>query len=177
MKYKITLGVIGVLAFAGTALANSSFFLPNTPTATATTTVAYMTPGTGTTTLSYDSFQGGQYRSTDKSVMLIQFTASSTLGILNWRYEYSVDGVDWYGDSLNVSTSTSVQSAFNVAPFTTYTWTYASSTLGTSVSGTAFKAVTVPTPTRYFRAVFTDPIGAGNASVWAQFVPQREALQ
>ena len=180
-KYFITGGIIGILAIAGIVSANTSFFVPTTQTATATSSWAYITAGVGTSTVTLDSYANpaSVAKTLDKATLLINYTASSTASILNWRYSFSQDGVDWYGDSLgiNTSSSTSVTGA-NMAPFNTYAWTFASTTAGSSISSqatsTAMKAVYVPTPTRYVRVVFYVPAGASPAGVWAQFVSQRQ---
>ncbi len=183
-KYIIALGVIASLAFTASVSANSSFFLPVQATAAASSTVTYMTPGISTTTYAYDAFQGGQYKPLDKNALLIQFSASSTSSILNWQYEYSPGNgatdctvvnanCDWYGDSINDDNGTTTSAVRNVAPFQTYTWTFASTTVGTSVSGRVNKIVSVPATARYVRVLFS--VTGANGGVWAQFLPQREA--
>ena len=54
-KYFITGGIIGILAIAGIVSANTSFFVPTTQTATATSSWAYITAGVGTSTVTLDS--------------------------------------------------------------------------------------------------------------------------
>ena len=55
----------------------------------ATTTPNYMTPGRATTTLSVP------IDGIDQVNLLIALKVSSTGSTLQWRYEYSVDGIDW----------------------------------------------------------------------------------
>ncbi len=164
-KISIIIGVAAILAITGIVSANSSFFLPNTPTAAATTSLSYMGIGTATTTLSYDSFQGGQYRATDKTAVLVQFVASSTSSVLGVDVQYSQDGIDWYSDNVNTAT-TSISQVLDTS--NRYTWK-------ASGTATSSKIFTISTPTRYFRAVFSMTGAAGG--IWAQFVPQRQAIQ
>ncbi len=177
------------ISFMGTekVFGNQSGIAPGAKSAVATTTVNFMTPGTATTTVVYDSYnQNGTNQpvgyvptTSDGATLLVQQTASSTTSILGWKYEYSQDGLDWYGDAIvnyGNATTTQVQS---LAVNNSYTWNFASST---SCDNTAVlltnnrgcKAVNVQTPTRYVRAVFFIPTGASNAGVYAQFVPRKQ---
>src|SRR5215207_7495848 len=106
----------------GTALANPSSFATGTSTAAATTTLKYMTPGTGTsTTPVYDAyaqtFSGGMTSMADRAGLLVQFTSSSSVTVLNANVEYSQDGIDWYRnyvvDPNQIGTSTTA-AAFSV---------------------------------------------------------------
>lgn len=168
--------LLGTMAGVEIVSANTSIFLPNARTATATTSAAYITAGLGTSTLSYDTYaavNGGQIKAADSAAVLIQYAASSSASQLAWHYEYSMDGIDWYGDSLSAGATTT--QTIDESSYTSYRWNYASTTFGTSVSGQAFKIVNVPTPTRFVRIVFSVPIGFSPASVWAQFVPKRQS--
>jgi hypothetical protein len=133
-----------------------------------TTTIAYLTPGAGTTTLAFNSVFA------DTVDLDIIQKASSTLSILKWRYEYSDNGIDWYGD--NIENTTNATTTVVVRDFSEYSWTFASSTAGTSgatsASGDrALKHVRVPDfSARYFRVVFYVPPGSANAGVWAHAV-------
>lgn len=176
---------IAALATGRTASANPLFFVSSQTSQTSTSTVSasgggYMTAGTGTTTLTLDSFANGNLTGTLGAVLLIDFNASNTSAVLNWNYEYSDDGSNWYADSLSVSTTTFALASYNDAPFVLHTWAFASSTLGTSQSGAATvpnhttKAVIVPTPTRYVRARFYAPAGSTPVGLYAQFVGKKE---
>lgn len=187
LKYIIPIVLLGV---AGVAFANQSYFSSQAKSSVATTTIAFMTPGTATTTVLYDSYQQfgtnetSSYtpRTTDGSALLIQFTATTTTSVLGWRYEYSDDGVDWYGDSyvptISNATTTGTQSLTNINQ---YTWTFSSSTnfcdstVSTATNNRGCKVVNVQTPTRYVRAVFFLPTGSSNGAVYAQFVPRKQA--
>lgn len=177
-----------LLAGIGVASANPSYFAPRAQTAVATTTPTYMTPGTGTTTTPvYDSYSiaGTQETSsqttqtintTDSAELLIQFTASSTSSKLLMNLEYSVDGVDWYQDtSTNVQGYATTTLPIPIGNVPQYTWNFASSTLGQLAptnTNRDTRAVSIPVPTRYVRAVFTCT-GAG-CGVWAQFIPKKQ---
>ena len=168
---------------AGTALANPSYFANGTSTAAATTTKAFMTPGTGTsTTPVYDAyaqtFSGGITSKSDKAGLLVQFTGSSTASILGAAVEYSQDGIDWYRnfvvDPNQIATSTTSSTFSVVNPFA-FSWKFASSTLGTASAvnpNLSTAALLIPTPFRYTRVVFT--LTGANGAVWAQLVPIKE---
>ncbi len=151
-------------------------------TASATTSLSFMTPGTGTTTLTYDTFAvGGAIISTTKATyaaLLTQFTATSTASAVNINIEYSDDGVDWYqdgGTSYNYSTTSK---PYDLSQAASFRLNYASSTAGLGAipasSTPATRLVILNTPLRYLRAIYTIPIGASNGAVWAQIVPTKE---
>jgi len=167
MKYFYSIIAIMVLTVSGityikTADANPLYFFKES-TASATTTVVYMSSGAGTTTLSLDLNRSGTLRGANGLNLAIQWNASSTISRLNWYYEYSRDGVDWYREQLGtLATSTTVATA----PI--YNWT-------ASAAGNNYRIFTVPTPqTQYVRAVFTVPASASSSALWAEFVGTRE---
>lgn len=188
MTLKLKLGIIGAFAvvflfFVGIALAQPSLFTSSANTSSATTSPAYLGIGTATSTVRYDSQQidgtnqtyNGNTWATDSAVLLIQFTASSTSSILTVAIECSVDGIDWYQacNPQQVATSTT-----SLAPVPKYTWLFASSTPGgvpfnTTNVNRDTRAITIQTPTRYTRAVFTMTGAAG--AVWASILPKKEA--
>lgn len=165
------LAIFAVIFFTstGTAHANPSSVSATVQTATATTSPAYMTPGTATSTLTFDAYAntgyGGLNTIADKAALLMQFTGSSTSAVLGIKYEYSQDGIDWYTNFMlgpaGLSTTTAVT---NLATPTSITWTYS--------AATPKAIITVPTPTRYVRAVFS--ITGANGSIWAQVAPVKE---
>jgi hypothetical protein len=179
---------IVLAASAITVKANPSFFVRTVQTATATSTIAYMTPGNATSTLIYDSYAQGTPRASDSALLLTQFTASTTASNLAIALEYSNgDGstdcstspglCDWYKDNLFTITNASTTQATNIAVASSLAWNFASSSQGgaavLSTNQRALKAILVPMPTRYVRAVFT--ITGANGAVWAQIVPKRES--
>ncbi len=168
MKKLIIIGVFALAILSGYKIvsANSSYFVPSTYlTTTATTTRTQLFPGTATTTFAYDTYSGGIAQPADTATLLLQQTASSAPALLSVTFEYSQDGVDWYGDSLDIATTSIFVS---MAQNTTYQWQ-------SSSTAVQKKAITVKTPTRYVRALFS----ASNAttSVWAQIVPKREVRE
>ncbi len=171
--------VLAVLVSVGTVKANPSYFPPPAATATATTTAAYIaTPGTATSTITYDSYYVntlGNYTKTDSAAVLIQYQSSTTNTTLGWQYEYSQDGSDWYGDSFDYSTTTMGNGLRDSSVYNSSVWRFASTTVGSSQSGSINKLVQVPTPTRYTRIKFYSVVGA--VSVWAQFVPAKQKAE
>lgn len=172
-KSKLLLAGVGVamlftaFGLINVANANPLQFKPTVQTATATSSVAYMTAGTATSTLTIDSNAPGQPFVTDQMALLIQNVASSTSSILNIAIQYSQDGIDWYSDN---GTVVATSTPFQIQVADTYTWTAA----GTA---TTSKALFVRTPTRFVRAVFSVPAGAAAGGVWAQWVPSRQISQ
>lgn len=158
--------------------ANPSQIAPTAQTATASTTVAYITAGNATTTLSYDAYGNGQYTKADRALLVFQYTASSTNPKLNARVEYSVDNIDWYPQSaaLNTSATTTVLTG----TFAEYQWNMATSTGDFAGSGNAnrlHQSVAIEMPTRYVRVKFYSPIGGGNGALWAQIIPSKERAE
>ncbi len=180
--------VIGtVFGFGSVAHANPFFFVPVSSTAIATSTLSYMTAGTATTTLVYDSYCGigltslpctsvAQPRVGEGAVLLLQFTSSSSAASLNVNFEYSQDAVDWY-PAVNVVASTSAITNLNIGH--SLTIDAASTTIAGVVQANnrTHRAVDVLTPVRFVRAVLTLPVGSTNGAVWASFVPRRQQAQ
>jgi hypothetical protein len=186
-KYLFALIVLG-LGFASVAYANPLFFVSSAQTATATSTLTFMTPGTATTTLYFDSSVGAPGKAVDKAVLLTQLTASSTNTKLNIGVEYS-NGVagtdctlvptacDWYADEQQNSVTATTSQAYQIGTPITYSWTYASTTQGGAAVGNSnigLKVITLPMPTRYTRVFYSLGIGGTNGAVWGQIIPQRQ---
>lgn len=193
-----------LISIAGLALAAAIFLLYGfayqakanpldliTSNTTATTSLAYMTPGTATTTYYFDSYANGSadQNATDKAMMLLQLVASSTSSSLKWQYEFSqgVTGVDcsatpsacdWYSDTIQSQVTATSTQTFNVTAPIAYQWNFASTSQnGASVAATnnrGLKVIQVPTPARYTRVIFSVPVGATNAAVWATFLEQKQ---
>lgn len=181
---------IAVFGMFYTVKANPSYFIRQNGPAnaiSATSSVSYMTPGLATTTYYLDSGVGTA-GSADRATLLVQFIGSSSpLSILNISYEYSQGGqgvdctvatstCDWYQDN-TVPIASTTQSIGNIQ---TKTWTFASTTqgqqFGVGTNGNrTLKAMDVPTPTRYVRAILSVPTGSLNGAVWAEFVAKRQA--
>jgi hypothetical protein len=179
----LTLGVI-LLGFVQLALANPFTFASPATSATATTTRTYMAVNTtlATTTVVYDSFEmngtnqtnKGNTQAANKATLLIQRDASSTASVLNVAIEYSDDGIDWYQNNLFATASTS--QPIQLAPVNSYTWNYASTTVGgapvLAATASTSKAILIDTPLRFVRAVFS--VTGANTAIWAKFVPLKE---
>lgn len=170
----IAVAIVGVLvASTLTVYANPSQ-ITETPSASATTTVTYMSAGTATTTLVLDAqVDGGA--AVDSAAFEVQFIGSSTASNLNVSFEYAQSNTldcktnqglcNWYIDSLTGSTTRAGLFA------------YASSTPGGGLiasSSPTTRIFTVPTPTRFVRAVITQPAGSLPGSVWTSWVSKRE---
>lgn len=176
----ITAFAIYLLA-ATPAQANPTSFPPSAMTATATTSVNYLTPGTATTTLVYDSYglcgtnqpnSGNQY-ATDSATLLTFFTGSSTAAILKVQQEFSQDCINWYRDNSTVGLATTTGSVSLNAPLS-YNWTFDQVAQGgaAGAAATTTRAVMVPMPTRATRFIIT--ITGANGAIWAQVVPKKE---
>lgn len=172
----IALSAIGV----GIAYANPSAFGPITQSSVATSSPVFMTPGTATSTITYDSLVGSktqQYKANSVG-LAIQYTGSSTNSVLNVTPEYSQDGVDWYsGSIIDPNGITATSSPINLAFQNNLTMKFASSTVGglgitLANSGIETRFVVIPTPARYTRVVFSET--AANGAVWGEFVPVKE---
>lgn len=177
IAFLLGLSVLGAssLLFVPKAHANPLRSVPAASTADATTTIPFMTPGTGTTTTAvFDSFANGANAYPDRAALLTQFTASSTSSILGIRLEYSQDNIDWYSDNLNSNATTSFANSITSA--STFTWTFASTTPGAGAVGNtnrSSKVIFINVPTRYIRAVYT--ITGANGGVWGSIIPQRQS--
>ena len=156
--------------------ANPSYFARGTASATATTTLAFMTPGTATTTVTHDAFFEGNNTKADSVALQLMLKASSTGTVLVTNIEYSEDGIDWYQNNLD----TYAAGAIAVATPNSLTWTFATSTIGGLLNGGAGvdfgqKVIGVKTPTRYVRAVLS--LTGANGGVWVKFIPSKERTE
>lgn len=158
---------VGVLAIFHTASANPlQVSAPCSTSSSATSTVIQLLAlSNSTTTLQCDLYSGGSPRLANFATLLIQQTASSTGSILLTSIEYSQDGIDWYGDTLGLSTTTA---ATSITTNMSYVWNAAATTRDG-------KAILLKTPVRYVRANFRQT--AATSSIWAQFVPGREIAE
>ncbi len=185
-KTNIFLGLIIGVIFATTLLFFSlsqqkAFASPATvtfeTTATATTTQSFMTPGTATSTFQFDSAVAlsgkvATMQAVDSGSMFIQFTASTSVSALAYQFQYSNNGIDWYGESASFGTIGGINNTqFEASSTVTHYWNP-----GGSVASTTQKAVSVPIlPAQHERVVFSIPIGTNNGSVYAEFNFKRNA--
>lgn len=177
MRKYIVILALGLFLLGGSAYAMPSYIAPTAQTATATSSVAFLVSGTATSTLTYDTYTGGNNYIADKAVLAIQFAGSSTSAVLGVNLEYSQDGIDWYKDNLS-SLSTTTRGMY-LQPANSYTWTFASSTVGgiaaTVANGaTSTKALLIETPLRYVRAIFS--ISGANGAIWGQIIPIKQKM-
>lgn len=168
--------VVALTVGAVAVHANPSFFSPQAMSATATSSPAFLGVGTATTTMVYDSYNlNGTNQAVvndptaaEAATLVMQFTGSSTSAVLNVNIEYSQDNVDWYQDNLEATTS----GPFSITQPDTYTWTYAASNVGGVPVTRVGKAISIVTPMRYVRAVFS--MTGANGSVWGAFIPEKQ---
>lgn len=157
----------GIALLSGhSAQGNAFFVLPLTSSATATSSLSYVSTSgtTASATTTFDAYSNGSPRLANFATILSQYVASSTSSVWNLRVEYSQDGIDWYSDFVNIATTSTAVSLAQNAQFTY-----------TAVStATTTKAVRVATPTRFMRVVYN--ISGANGSVWTQIVPTREVI-
>ena len=182
MKKKYIIGIalgIAVLFGAVAALANPSFFAKTYKMVAATSTITYMTPGTATTTLTFDAYlidQSGTSQNPtalDGLSLAIQFHASSApITNLRWRYQYSQDNQDWY----DLATSTNLTAITNENSWIQNSTSTAYSASGLSTSSLAMMIDEgIPVAARYIRVQFFLPTSAlSNGGVWAEFIPIKE---
>lgn len=143
----------------------------------ASTTLAYMTPGTGTSTITYDSNAGTKTKF-DSVNLAYQLTATSTgvaVPTVILRLEDSRDGVDWYPRNVVSLTATTSQATSD--PYNSISLRVASSTTAVGGSGTATRihgSISVDSPMRYVRAIFYSPTGGGNYGLYAEMIPVKE---
>lgn len=182
---KILLYLGGIVSGAGllfgmTVYANPTLLTSTAQSSSATTTLAYMTPGTATTTVTYDVWAENGTNQTndgnrlypDYADLSLYMKASSTLSILVTNVEYSEDKLDWYQNNLE----TYAAGAIAVATPNSYTWTFATSTIGGLLNGigtdVGAKIIRVKAPMRYVRAVVS--LTGANAGVRAKFLPKKQ---
>ena len=183
---KFLIGLLCFLSVSGLVVAASTVFVETVQTSAnpiATSTITYMTPGTATTTLTYDSFHSGQ-SATNGIALLLQVTASTSQTQFNINEEYSQDGIDWYQGNATVAGAygyATTSLPVNIGQVAQYQWQYSTSTPGLGANGafqnTDNRIINLPTPTRFIRAIITLKIGGANGGVWAQLIPMKTQPQ
>lgn len=197
----LTVSVIfcaSLLIGANFAHSNPNFFLVqnNGIAVTATTTVAYMTPGAATTTY-YMNTDLYASKGVNQLEFVLQVIGSSTpfasltsTTTVNVAFEYAQsngdcitnpNACDWYSDTTGDIASTTYSGLSITAP-KVHTLTLGTNTInGLPVATTSptRRAIDVPMPTRYVRAVVTLPTFNGavlntNGSVWGAFIAKKE---
>lgn len=151
------------------AKAWASYFTVN-KSATATSTVSYMTGGTATTTYNLNGGLNTLMADVDQSNVFIQFTASTSASTLQWQVQRSNDGIDWFDEDATVA----ITSASNVvvhASSSLNSWTPSNTTASTSR-----KVITISRVASYYaRLVFSIPPGSTGGAIWTQDTEKRDA--
>lgn len=183
MKSKLFLigAVLSLLLWGTTAHAERLQFTPTVQTATATTSPVYQTPGTATTTITFDSYSaagGAQIAAIDLGVLLGQFTGSSTATTWNISEEVSQDGIDWYADNTFITTNASTTQSYFINTPIGYKLPFASSTPdGGNVpanNNLILRAIHLNFPTRFVRVFVSLSLGGTNGGFWGQIIPERQ---
>ena len=155
--------LILVLLFVKIASANQSYFSSGTKSATATTSVNYMPVGTATTTISYDTYDGGNMQKTDRAIVMLQSVASSSASVQTINVQYSMDGIDWFSLVNDKASTTPSQVLDNALAYTL---------AGNTTSSTTRRALFLETPTRFVRVSIANT--TGNGSIWGWILPWKE---
>lgn len=162
--------ILVLFSVSGTAHANPLRFPPAVPSATATTTLTFMSNGAATSTLAtYDSYAnngvsgGGSSQAMDSVAILLQTTASSTASVYWITFEYSMDGVDWYADNAVTRTTAGT---INASGANSYSFTASS----TAREG---RLIVAPAPTRFIRMKST--VAGANGAIWGAIQPQKQS--
>jgi hypothetical protein len=179
--------ILATALFAGSMVkkagASASAFIDiPCSTASATTSLSYMTAGTATTTLTCPIAQGQSYAA-DAGTLLMQQTASSSatskikgvIEVSQGGSNNSCTSGDWYPINSNLIASTT--SGLLVAPDGSFVWSFASSTIGGAASANTNRnqqSLAFNTPLKCVRVYFAVPPAAGNAAIWAQIIGTRE---
>lgn len=209
MKLKLSV-IVGSLFITGLVL--SSFvmkahanpqgfyqsFISTTKTAAgnvATTSPVFMTPGTATTTVYWDSSLGGaSAQGSESAVLLVQAIGSSTSAtiLLNQEFSQGVPGnsdincvstptqCDWYqanGSTLNGNATTTGTVIYDISTVPQFSWKVSTSSpfgLGGASTNIDTRAITIQTPTRYTRVIATLKLAGTNASVWMDIVAKKQ---
>lgn len=169
----VVLGMILVFLLAPKAHANPSSNL-FCASAAATTTVTFLTTGAATTTLTCNlQSDGGPM--VDSAVLQVLQNGSTTAAQLQGYMEYSSDNVNWYGDKLFTTATTSAVLSLNTTNSFTMLSLGNNNQGSTGISSSTLRMLTVPTPVQYVRVVVSlFPGTTILSSVWLQLVAKRE---
>ena len=181
--------IFGLLMFATKARANPSRIQEpvscstqgTSATSLSTSTLSYMTPGTGTTTITCNVATAGQGTQVfDSAKLAIQLTASSTGTSLCRRYRYSQDGIDYY--PLSIATNSAATTTSEIGTYYESCFSFASSTaeLGGTVTRN-LKIVDLPIYAQYVKVDFYIPMATtsnvANGAVWANVIGKTEKTE
>lgn len=176
------------LAFDNRAAANPSTISPSSQTKYSTTnassTPTFMTAGTATSTLTLDQINKVSTTSlvmkplsdaaglvgVDQAYLALQITGSSSANsLVDIKWEYSNDGIDFYRDN---ATSTRIAYASTTPSGQSFGETPKHRQTGNVTNNVLIAVPAVPA--RYVRAVITVPIGSLNSTNWAQFITREQ---
>lgn len=159
--------------------ANPSFFIRqnNGTTTTATSTpLGYLTPGTATTTVYFDSQASGSRTGAENAILALQLTGSTTPSnatVATTTYSVLLEYAQAGENCISTPAACDWYSGHQVATTTSLGWQTENGVLIASTTPTKV-FVDVATPTRYTRAVVTIPAGSTNGSFWAEFIAKKE---
>jgi hypothetical protein len=180
-KYLITIGIaLVIIAGIGLSFTRPADANPVSSTcgesSSATSSPNYMTPGTGTTTITC-LVQPPNASGAVEAFVAINRTASSTASDIKIDIEYSMDGVNWYSNNTSDLGTTTPQIA--LAPTQSFILRFASSTLpgGGQIpvpNNREARIFKIATPTKYVRAVISVPIGSLNSGVYASIITRKD---
>jgi hypothetical protein len=144
----------------------------------ASSTLNFMKPGHGTTTLTcpINSFARSE---SGLAILHFQVTATSTAvdkPALNARIEVSRDNIDWYPlaqpatiTGLNATTTPYTSDPYRGLSFRISTSTpYAGDFGGSGTATRIHYSVEIPATEPFMRVVFTSPASGGNIGLWAE---------
>ena len=127
--------------------------------ATSTPTFLNTTGADNTSTTTIDTL------GVDHVDMNLQLVSSSTATALHWKYEFSHDNIDWFGEDL-AQTASAGQVTHSTSTLD-HLWEPNNDTASTTA-----KNIGIPTvASRYMRAIFS--VTGNNGSVWAQFTRKK----
>lgn len=168
--------------------ANPSSLIQPKTSAVATTSLASMSFGLGTSTMSYDTYTTYDGTKSDSALLFFIANATSTIAapIVNARFEYAIDlynGVncatsqtmcDWYPMSAPVSVAAS--STDMTGRFADYSFKLSTSTISDFGGSSTFLQDATTTfyqtlqlsnlPSRFIRVKFYVPTGGGKLGLW-----------
>lgn len=164
-KIILTTGLMTAILLSASVLtagANPSALVSPTSSASATSSITYLTKG-NSTFLIIDSYTSGIPRLYDQATVFVQAKASSSVSTITATVSYSQNGYDWYNDNVNVSTTTAVQ---NLTTPNSY------SLSGNTTSSTTLSAFVIKLPVRYAKITYTASVGT--TSLWSTILPQMQ---
>lgn len=148
-------------------------------TATATTSVSYMTPGLGTTTVACNApdSSNGAIETFKKLSLFTYLTASTTASQIKIQQEVSPDGSNWFAAPVSLIASTTQAIKLNYDG--SITWTFASSSFNGNPVAQDNNLSTLALPlqvpaSKAVRYIISNPNGAGNVGIWAQITGTSE---